>query len=89
MRSIYQKIDTEIKRAKRFSRSVGVIMMDMDNFKTVNDNHDHLFGSFVLSEVGKIIRANIRSVDFGARYGGDEFLVTLSETSLEGAKHFA
>lgn len=89
MRSIYQKIDMEIRRAKRFSRSVGVIMMDMDNFKTVNDNHDHLFGSFVLSEVGKIISANIRSVDFGARYGGDEFLVTLSETSTEGARHFA
>jgi two-component system, cell cycle response regulator len=63
--------------------------MDIDNFKKVNDNHDHLFGSFVLSEVGKIIRANIRSVDFAARYGGDEFLVALPETSAAGAELFA
>ena len=89
MRSIYHKIDTEISRAKRFNRCVGVIMLDMDNFKSVNDTHDHLFGSFVLGEVGKIIRENIRTVDFAARYGGDEFLITLSETTPEGAVRFS
>lgn len=89
MRSVYQKLENEISRAKRFHRALGVVMMDMDNFKTVNDTHDHLFGSFVLSEVGKIIRDNIRTVDFAARYGGDEFLIALSETSVEGAALFA
>jgi diguanylate cyclase (GGDEF)-like protein len=64
-------------------------MMDMDDFKEVNDTNDHLFGSFVLSEVGEIILANIRGVDFGARYGGDEFLIALSETSVDGAALFA
>lgn len=89
MRSIYQRLDAEIGRARRFGRAVGVVMMDMDNFKSVNDNHDHLFGSFVLAEVGKLIQQNIRQVDFAARYGGDEFLIALSETSVEGAAKFA
>lgn len=89
MRSIYQKLENEISRAKRFNRAVGVVMMDMDNFKSVNDTHDHLFGSFVLSEVGRLIRDNIRSVDFGARYGGDEFLIALSETTVDGVSIFA
>lgn len=89
MRSIYQKLETELNRAKRNNRAVAVIMMDMDEFKRVNDTHDHLFGSFVLAEVGKIIQATIRGVDFAARYGGDEFLVALSETSVDGATLFA
>jgi two-component system cell cycle response regulator len=88
MRSVYQKLDNEIARAKRFGRAVGVVMMDMDDFKSVNDSNDHLFGSFVLSEVGKLIGENIRQVDFAARYGGDEFLIALSETTVEGAALF-
>ena len=89
MRSIYQKLDTELSRAKRNNRAVAVVMMDMDDFKQVNDTHDHLFGSFVLAEVGKIIHGNMRGVDFAARYGGDEFLVALSETTVDGASLFA
>ena len=88
MRSIYDRIDREIIRSVRFGRPMSLIMLDMDRFKKVNDNHDHLFGSFVLAEVGKIIRGNIRKVDFAARYGGDEFLIALTETSKEGAQLF-
>lgn len=88
MRSLYQRLDFEMERARRFGRDVCVVMMDMDFFKTVNDGHDHLFGSYVLSEVGKIIRACTRNIDIPARYGGDEFLMVLTETNHEGAMHF-
>jgi diguanylate cyclase (GGDEF) domain len=88
MRSLYQKLDFEMERGKRFGRDVCVVMMDIDFFKTVNDGHDHLFGSYVLSEVGKIIRANTRNIDLPARYGGDEFLVVLTETNHAGAMFF-
>ena len=88
MRSIYQKLENELRRAKRNERACAVVMMDMDHFKQVNDLHDHLFGSYVLAEVGKIIHQSIRAIDFAARYGGDEFLIALSETTLEGASQF-
>lgn len=88
MRSLYQRLDFEMERAKRFNRDVCVVMMDMDYFKTVNDGHDHLFGSYVLSEVGKIIKASTRNIDIPARYGGDEYLVVLSETNHEGTMQF-
>lgn len=88
MRSVYEKLDQEIERGRRYSHGVAAIMLDMDHFKGVNDNHDHLFGSHVLAEVGSIIKKNIRTHDFGARYGGDEFLICLSQTTTEGAKLF-
>ena len=87
-RSLYSKLEFEIERAARFKRPVTVVMMDMDKFKNVNDGHDHLFGSFVLSEVGKIIKQNTRTVDIPARYGGDEFLIVLSEIPLAGVEFF-
>jgi len=88
MRSIYQKLEFEMERGKRFKRPVTVVMIDMDKFKLVNDGHDHLFGSYVLSEVGKIIKILTRTIDIPARYGGDEFLIVLSETPLSGVEMF-
>lgn len=64
-------------------------MMDMDHFKNVNDQNDHLFGSWVLTQVAVIIKENIRATDIAARYGGDEFLVILPETDLPGAERLA
>lgn len=88
MRSLYTRLDYEIARGKRYHRTVCVVMMDMDFFKSVNDGHDHLFGSFVLSEVGKLIKSSIRNLDIAARYGGDEFLIVLTEIDRSTALTF-
>ncbi len=88
MRQMYDKIDFELRRAKRFERRVACIMMDIDHFKEVNDTHDHLFGSFVIKELGGLIGKNMRDVDFAARYGGDEFLIVLTETTDAGTRTF-
>ena len=89
MRSLYDKLNHEIGRVDRYGGNVSVVMMDLDHFKKVNDGNDHLFGSYVLSEVGKIIHKNTRRVDFASRYGGDEFLIILNETNLKGAMAFS
>lgn len=89
MRGMYDRITLEISRNIRFKTGIAVVMMDMDHFKRVNDDHDHLFGSFVLSEVGGLIKDSIRDVDFGARYGGDEFMVVLSGIDFDGAMRFS
>ncbi len=88
MRSLYSRLEYEIARGKRYNRSVCVVMMDLDKFKTVNDGHDHLFGSFVLSEVGTLVKQTIRSLDIAARYGGDEFLIVLTEIDRPGVQSF-
>ena len=89
MRSLYDKLDHELERVHRYGGSVSVLMMDLDYFKNVNDSHDHLFGSYVLAQVGQILRENMRKIDFAARYGGDEFLVVITETDLVGSLAFA
>ena len=88
MRSMYQHLDLEISRSRRLKTGVCVAMMDMDHFKRVNDDHSHLFGSFVLQQVGKIIKGSVRDVDYGARYGGDEFMMVLSATNYTGSQAF-
>lgn len=88
MRTLYGRLEHEVQRGKRYHRTVCVVMLDMDQFKGVNDAFDHLFGSFVLSEVGRIIKNTIRTVDIAARYGGDEFIIVLTEVDPGGALLF-
>ncbi|MFN3480058.1 MAG: diguanylate cyclase [Thermodesulfovibrionales bacterium] len=85
-RAFQEKIETEIERARRFGSKVSLLMMDIDNFKRLNDTYGHNMGDEVLRRIGCKIVENVRHIDFAARYGGEEFAVVLPETNLEGAK---
>lgn len=78
--------ETEMRRAKRYSRPMSMAYIDLDNFKSVNDTYGHSKGDDVLVEVGSTIANNIRATDLAARIGGDEFAILLPETSGEQAK---
>lgn len=78
------EIQKEFERAQRYGRTLGLVLFDIDHFKTFNDTYGHQMGDYVLQELGRIVRANIRGHDIGARYGGEEFAIILPETPLEG-----
>lgn len=67
-------------------KSSGIIMLDVDYFKSVNDRYGHLTGDYVLKEVAQTIKSQIRSTDYIGRYGGEEFLLLLPDTNIEEAK---
>lgn len=69
----------ELQRASRSDISTGVLMIDLDHFKKVNDSYGHLVGDTVLKEVASRIARSVRSYDFVGRYGGEEFLAVLSQ----------
>jgi len=82
-------IDTELRRARRSQLPVSIIMFDIDYFKRINDRYGHLCGDAVLEAIGSRMRSVLRGGDVKCRYGGDEFLVLLPETPLDGAKRVA
>jgi diguanylate cyclase (GGDEF)-like protein len=84
-RFLQSRLATEIERAKRYGRVLSLVMLDVDNFKEINDQRGHQFGDRVLTEVGKILKRNVRASDIVCRYGGEEFAVLLPETPLEHA----
>ena len=75
----------ELNRAHRFKHSLGLILLDLDHYKVVNDSFGHAAGDEVLRVVAGICRAAIREIDVIGRYGGDEFVIVLPECSLEAA----
>ncbi len=86
----FQEVMTaEVERARRYGHELGLIMLDIDNFKSVNDTHGHLAGDNVLRAVARVLRQSSRDVDEPARYGGEEMAVALPLTDLEGAFQFA
>src|SRR5437763_13843316 len=78
-------LDTEVYRSSRFGYEFSVLFIDLDHFKQVNDTHCHLIGSKLLAEIGYLIKAQLRLIDFAFRYGGDEFVVLLPQTSKDAA----
>ena len=84
-RHFYYLLETEMKRVQRYRHVLSLIMMDIDNFKKVNDTYGHLAGDVVLKEIAATIQKTIRHVDVPARYGGEEFTIILPETALLNA----
>lgn len=78
-------LDTEIYRSHRYAFEFSLIFIDLDHFKNVNDTYGHLMGSTLLGEIGQAIKDKCRLIDLAFRYGGDEFVVLLPQTSKENA----
>ncbi len=88
-RFLMEALSTEWKRATRANRPFALVLMDLDRFKFVNDFYGHLEGDVVLQRVGHILEQNCRRSDVVARYGGDEFVILMPETSVEQARQLA
>lgn len=88
-RKIFQTLNDELYRAKRYKRPLSILMIDIDNFKKLNDNLGHQFGDKVLQDFAILLKNIVRKTDVIGRIGGEEFLVILPETTLEGAKNVA
>ncbi|HEY1268100.1 MAG TPA: diguanylate cyclase [Candidatus Binatia bacterium] len=83
-RTFEERLSHEFERAKRYSRPLSILMIDVDNFKNINDSHGHPCGDRVLRRIAEVIGARTRKADIAARYGGEEFVVLLPEIGLEG-----
>lgn len=83
------RVQEEIERAKRYSGAMSLIMIDIDHFKRMNDEYGHLMGDDVLRQISTIFSQNLRKVDVGCRYGGEEFTIIVPETTGEDAYYVA
>ncbi len=88
-RFFMEALSSEWKRSSRAGRSFALVLMDLDRFKFVNDFYGHLEGDLVLQRVGQILETNCRRSDVVARYGGDEFVILMPETTMEQARQLA
>ena len=88
-RKMHELLRVEMKRSTRYHRALSVLMLDVDSFKTFNDTYGHPQGDQLLRNIAGILRAGVRNVDFVGRYGGEEFLVILPETTKDDACRMA
>lgn len=88
-RALTDQLEYEVDRARRYGSELSVILCDLDNLKEINDTHGHIAGDTTLQLLSATIRSSLRNADIAGRYGGDEFLVIVPQTSLEGAASIA
>lgn len=84
-RTFYERLTEELKRATRYDSPLSIVLIDLDDFKSVNDTHGHQFGDHLLVKCAEWLRHDLRETDIICRYGGDEFGVILPETTREDA----
>jgi diguanylate cyclase (GGDEF)-like protein len=85
-RGIEERLNDEVARAIRFGHPLAVLMIDLDDFKSINDRYGHAAGDDILRSTAVAIDNSVRSIDIAGRYGGEEFLVVLPETDASGAE---
>ncbi len=85
-RQILRQAELEFKRSVRFNHPFSLFLMDLDNLKQINESHGHLAGDLALQTVAEVGKKQLREIDSIGRYGGDEFLVLLIETDLDGGR---
>ncbi len=88
-RELTRRLGMELSRAQRYSHPMSVLMLDIDDFKALNDRHGHQAGDVVLREVAALLASEGRITDITGRYGGEEFVIIMPETSEEEAANFA
>jgi diguanylate cyclase (GGDEF)-like protein len=86
---VLSRFNEEFQQTRRLQKNLGCIIADIDHFKVINDSQGHLAGDEVLKEVSRRISESVRIYDILGRYGGEEFLILLPDTTLEQAWHFA
>ncbi len=84
-RAMLERLKSEANRSQRDGKSFSVLMLDLDHFKRINDSHGHDAGDLVIIAVAQTLENNLRSFDFCARWGGEEFLILLTSTTMETA----
>lgn len=88
-RGFEDALGMEIERSKRFGQKLGLVLLDLDDFKDINDSYGHPQGDVVLRDVAHVLRETAREIDYPTRYGGEEMAILLPETDLDGAERFA
>lgn len=88
-RGFEERVKEETARARRYGRSLSLLMIDIDDFKMINDSFGHHWGDVVLQKVASVLKNGVREPDFVARIGGEEFVMLLPETDLKGAAQVA
>jgi diguanylate cyclase (GGDEF)-like protein len=88
-RHLVDVLDTEIKRSKRTTREIALLLFDVDGLKLINDRHGHMVGSQALCRLADVLSSCCRDIDTSARFGGDEFALVLPETNIKAANGVA
>jgi diguanylate cyclase (GGDEF)-like protein len=88
-RVFFEEAEKEMIRAKRYGQHFSVLMIDIDDFKNINDTHGHQYGDEVINSLVKIVKKLIRQTDYFGRIGGEEFVIILIETRIKNAEKIA